>query len=60
MIKHFLDVIGTVLYPFFITYLIFIEISYFYLKNIKKDKRFENVRFFKYFESPIKTLKGDK
>ena len=60
MIKHFLEVLGSVLYPFFIGYMIFIEISYFYLKTLKKDKRFENVGFFKYFESPIKTLKGDK
>lgn len=43
----------------FMCYLIFIEISYIYLKDIKKDKRFEKVGFFKYLESPIKTLKGD-
>ena len=60
MIKHFLEVLGTVLYPFFIGYMVFIEVSYFYLKSIKKDKRFEKVGFFTYFESTIKTLKGDK
>lgn len=41
-------------------YLVFIEISYTYLKFIKKDKRFEKIGLFKYLESPIKTLRGDK
>ena len=57
---HFLNLLGRFLYPIFIIYMFFIEFSYFYLKTIKKDKRFENVGFLKYFESPIKTLKGDK
>lgn len=59
MSQHLLSVLGTVLYYFFIVYLIFIEVSYFYFKRIKKDSRFANVGFFKYLESPVKTLKGD-
>lgn len=60
MSQHFLSVICTVGYYAFLIYLVFIEISYTYLKHIKKDYRFENVGFFKYLESPVKTLKGDK
>ena len=60
MSQHFLSVICTVGYYAFFIYLVFIEISYTYLKHIKKDSRFENVGFFKYLESPVKTLKGDK
>ena len=60
MSQHLLSVIFTLVYYLFLIYLIFIEISYTYLKHIKKDCRFENVGFFKYLESPIKTLKGDK
>lgn len=43
----------------FYFYMFFIEFSYFYLKTIKKDIRFEKVGFLKYFESPVKTLRGD-
>lgn len=60
MSQHFLSVICTVGYYAFLIYLVFIEISYTYLKHIKKDSRFKNVGFFKYLESPVKTLKGDK
>lgn len=60
MIMHFLKVVGTVLYPIFLIYLFFIEISYAYFKYYKNDVRFNNIGMFKYFESPIKTLKGDK
>ena len=56
MLKYLMQIL---VYMFYI-YLAFIEISYFYFKTIKKDKRFEKVGFFKYFESPIKTLKGGK
>ena len=35
MIKHFLNVLGTVLYPFFVGYMVSIEVSYFYFKTIK-------------------------
>lgn len=60
MFKHLIDVILVVGYYVFIIYFLFIEISYFYLKRIKKDYRFEKIGFFKYLESPIKTLKGAK
>lgn len=60
MLKHLIDVILVVGYYAFIIYFLFIEISYFYLKRIKKDYRFEKIGFFKYLESPIKTLKGAK
>ena len=56
---NFLHMLGKFFYPFFIGYLWFIDLSYIYLKNIKKDVRFEKVGLFKYFESPIKTLRGD-
>lgn len=59
MSQYFFSVICTVGYYACLIYLIFIEISYTYLKHIKKDVRFENVGFFKYLESPVKTLKGD-
>ncbi len=39
-------------------YLLTIDLSYIYFKHIKKDIRFEKVGLFKYFDSPIKTLKG--
>lgn len=60
MSQHLLSVIFTLSYYAFLIYLVFIEISYTYLKHIKKDNRFENVGFLKYLESPVKTLKGDK
>lgn len=60
MAKHLITVFGTVFYYICLIYLVFIEISYTYLKHIRKDKRFENVGFFKYLESPVKTLRGDK
>lgn len=60
MSQHLVNVLLTVCYYCFLIYLVFIEVSYFYFKNIKKDNRFENVGFFKYFESPVKTLKGGK
>ena len=60
MSENFLSIILNVFHYACLIYLFFIEISYFYLKRIKKDYRFENVGFFKYLESPIKTLKGDK
>lgn len=55
MAKHLIQIL---IYLFYI-YLAFIEISFFYFKTIKKDIRFEKVGLFKYFESPIKTLRGD-
>ena len=55
MSKHLLDILVYLLD----IYLIFIDISYIYFKSIKKDIRFEKVGLFKYFECPIKTLKGD-
>lgn len=55
MSKHLMQIL---VYLFNI-YMIFIELSYIYFKSIKKDFRFEKVKFFKYFECPIKTLKGD-
>lgn len=60
MSQHFFNVICTTFYYACLFYLIFIEISYTYLKHIKKDIRFEEIGFFKYLESPVKTLKGDK
>lgn len=55
MSKHLFDIMVMCFY----IYLFFIELSYFYFKTIKKDNRFEKVGFFKYFECPVKTLKGD-
>lgn len=55
MAKYLMHIL---VYLFYI-YLVFIEFSYFYFRSIKKDTRFEKVKFFKYFECPIKTLKGD-
>lgn len=55
MAKYLIHIL---VYLFYI-YLVFIEISFFYFKTIKKDIRFEKVGFFKYLECPIKTLKGD-
>lgn len=55
MSKHSMQIF---IYLFYI-YLAFIELSYIYFKTIKKDIRFEKVGLFKYFECPIKTLKGD-
>lgn len=59
MAQYFVTVFGTVFYYLCLIYLVFIEISYTYLKHIKKDERFEKVGFFKYLESPVKTLRGD-
>lgn len=59
MSKHLIDVLMTVCYYGFILYMCFIEISYFYFRSIKKDIRFEKVKFFKYFECPVKTLRGE-
>lgn len=55
MFKYFF----TVFYYICLIYLVFIEISYTYFKHIKQDKRFKNIGFFKYIESPVKTLRGD-
>lgn len=60
MLNNFLSIILSVFYYACFIYLFFIEISYFYFKIIKKDNRFVNIGLFKYLESPIKTLKGDK
>lgn len=59
MSKHLIDVLMTVFVYCFYIYMLFIELSYIYLKTLKKDTRFEKVGFFKYFESPIRTLRGD-
>ena len=59
MFINLLNNIGHFLYPFFIAYLWFIDLSYIYFKTIKKDGRFEDVGLFKYIENPIKTLRGD-
>lgn len=55
MSKHLMQIL---VYLFYI-YMAFIELSYIYFKTIKKDVRFDKVKFFKYFECPVKTLKGD-
>lgn len=55
MAKHVFDIFSTLC----IYYFIFVEISYFYFK-LRKDKRFENVKFFKYLSSPIEILRGKK
>ena len=55
MAKHLFDIM---VFCFYI-YLFVVEFSYFYFKTLKKDERFEKVGFFKYFESPVKTLKGE-
>lgn len=55
MAKHLFDIM---VFCFYI-YLFVIELSYFYFKTLKKDERFEKVGFLKYFESPVKTLKGE-
>ena len=60
MATHVLKVLFDVFYYICLGYFVFIQISYVFLKYIRKDNRFENVGFFKYFESPVKTLKGDK
>lgn len=44
----------------FLIYVFICELIYFIMKYIKKDARFEKVSFFRFLESPIKTLKGDK
>ena len=56
---NFLHMLGKFFYPFFVIYMLFIEITYTYFKHIKNDCRFKNIGIFKYFESPIKTLRGD-
>ena len=45
---------------FCIGYFIYYELRYFYLKYIKKDKRLENIFFFKFLLNTDKILKGDK
>ena len=55
MAKH----IVYIFYYLCITYFIFIEFSYLYFK-IKKDKRFKDIGFFKYLNSPLQILKGEK
>lgn len=55
MAKHVFDIFSTLC----VYYFIFAEISYFYFK-LRKDKRFENVKFFKYLSSPIEILRGKK
>lgn len=47
-------------YQLCLLYFIFIEVTYFYFKRIKKDIRFLGVGFFKYLENPIRTLRGQK
>lgn len=60
MSEHFLNVILTVITYACLIYFVFIEISYIYLKFIKKDTRFNKIGLFRYLDSPIKILKGDK
>lgn len=60
MIKHLIDVVLTSFYYFCLIYFVFCEISYFYLKHLKDDNRLKNVGFFKYLNSPIKILKGNR
>lgn len=59
MSQHLLNVLSTVFYYGFIIYMTFINVSYIYLKHLKDDKRFRDVGFLKYFESPVKTFKGE-
>lgn len=42
----------------FYFYLVVIDILYYVFKYYKNDKRFINVSFFKFFDSPIRTFKG--
>lgn len=55
---NFWNILFKIIVYLFYFYLCFIELSYCYFKYIKKDKRFENVGLFKYFDSPVKVLKG--
>lgn len=43
----------------FLIYFFICELTYFIMKYIKKDNRFKKVSFFRFLESPMKTLKGD-
>lgn len=56
MAQHLLKIF----YNLFLVYFFIIDTSYIWYRYIKKDKRFLNIGLFKYLESPIKTLKGDK
>lgn len=40
-------------------YLLIFECLYFYFKTYKKDVRFLNISFFKFFDCPVKTFRGD-
>lgn len=60
MAKHLIDVILITFYYFGLLYFVFCECSYFYFKHIKKDDRLKNIGFFKYLNSSIRILKGDK
>lgn len=43
----------------FYFYLVVIDILYYVFKYYKKDKRFIDVSFLKFFDSPVRVFKGE-